>query len=450
MSQNNPIQERVDQLLLKWTLAINTPNVKIVRILAEEDEEEMLNAYYEYMLAIDTNQKDFVLVLSAPFNSPEEYGKLLLEEIEEEISHWNEAEIPEEIKFETITWKPDYTLGSTTNHAQLFINNMNNFANYLEPEKKIKISIVLNIELISEKDAHKWFTQALENEMEKHLVLGINDTTKYPIYNELAKNYPEEVYTIIPEFNMDEAMEQMAALGDPSSDDTPFRVNLIKLMNGVKKRDPKKVERSAKACLDIATKALKKDINWLGQIVTIYTILYNDQVGYKKYDDAIYFADKSVEAALLSKDVMDPEMSYRLIGQTHLGRGTLYNLKKKKVQAKKDYLIAADAYSHCKDYLMQCESLRLSGWMSDKLYETEEATEYYLKAYQLKEKVSEDIIKASTFPLIIKKLMTSNERKKHLTDEQMDEDLIPIFGKEWREKIEKFGTLDKKTKTIHQ
>jgi len=450
MSQNNPIQERVDQLLLKWTLAINTPNVKIVRILAEEDEEEMLSAYYEYMLAIDTNQKDFVLVLSSPFSSPEEYGKLLLEELEEEISHWNEAKIPEGLKFETITWKPDYTLGSPINHAQLFIKNMNAFANYMDSEKKIKISIVLRIELVSEKDANQWFSQLLENNLEQHLIIGIDDTTQFPIFNDLAKNYPEEVYTIFPEFNMDEAIEQMAALGDPTSEDNSYRANLIKLMNGVKARNEKKVQNAAKACLDIAMKALKKDINWLGQIVTVYTILYNDQVGYKNYDEAIYFADKAVEAALLSKDVMDPEMSYRLIGQTHLGRGTLHNLKKNRDEAYTNYKTAADAYSQCNDFLMQCESLRLSGWMADKLYEKELATQHYLEAYHLKKKIPEDVIKTSAFPLIIKQLMNSSERQKHLTDTQMNDDLIPIFGEEWRESIEKFGTLDKKNKTIHQ
>lgn len=136
MSQNNPIQERVDQMLLKWTLAINTPKVKIVRILAAEDEEDMLGAYYQYMLAIDSNQQDFVMILTSPFTSAEAYGKALLEELEEEINNWNTAEIPDTIKFKTITWKADYSLGNPENPAQLLIKNLNSFANYLQPEKK--------------------------------------------------------------------------------------------------------------------------------------------------------------------------------------------------------------------------------------------------------------------------------------------------------------------------
>jgi len=446
MSQNNPIQDRVDQMLLKWTLAINTPNVKIVRILAENDDKQMLEAYYQYMLAIDTNQQDFVLILSAPFSTQKEYAVALLQELEEEINNWNNAKIPESIKFQTITWKADYSLENVDNPAHLLIENLNSFANYLQPEKKIKVSIVLNINEISKKDAINWFTNVLNTNMEPHLIFAINDTTQYPIYNDLAKAYPKAVYTIVPEFNMDAAVEQMSALGDPTATETPYRANLAKLINGVKARDQKKVQYAAKACLDIAVKALKKDANWLMQIVTVYTILYNDQLGYKNYDDAIYFAAKAVETAVKSKGLIKPEMAYRLVGQTHLGRGALYQLKKQKNNALNDYEEAAKAYAIAKDYLMQCESLRLAGYMANKMSLKNEATQYYLQAYNLKEALGTDLVKSSTYPLIVLQLLKDYNRNSFLSDAQMDTDMKPIFGEQWKEHIEKSGKLTKKIK----
>lgn len=444
MKPNNPIQDRMNQLLLKWTLAINSPKVKIVRFLHRENEQEMIDTYFEYMLALDTDQEDFVMVLESPFSSLQEYGKDLLEEIEEEIKQWNEAEIPESIPFETITWKADYSLGSGTDSTKLLIKNLNTLACYLVPKKDIKVSIVLKNFNAGRKPAYQWFTSLLEHELQPHLVFGLGDAEKMALLDRLAKDYPQEVYTIVPELNMDAAIEQMAAMGDPTAPETPYRKNLVKLMNAVEKRDAKKVQQAAKACLDIATKNLAKDPNWLAQIVTVYTILYTDQVGHKKYDDAIYFAGKSVEASLHTRKLLDPALSYRLIGQTHIGRGTLYNLKKKREKALEDYKVAAEHYGTCKDFVMQSESLRLCGTMCDKMYHNKEAIQYYLQGYQLQDKLTPEIIRGSTFPLIIRKLMESTERRKYLTDAQMEEDCRPIFGDNWKEIIEKFGKRNAK------
>ncbi len=439
MKENNPIQDRMNQLLLKWTLAINTPNSKVIRLLHSADEEEMIDTYFEYMLALDTNQEDFVMVLDSPISTLEEYGRELLEEIEDEIKQWNEAKIHESIPFESITWEADYSLGSETDCTRLLVQNLNALARYLVPKKDIKVSIVLKSFYADSKTAYKWFASLLEQELEPHLIFGIADAEKTPMLDKLAKDHPKQVYTIIPDLQMDAAIEQLAAMGDPTAPETPYRKNLVRLMNGVKKRDAKKVEKAATACLDIATKNLEKDPNWLAQIVTIYTILYTDQVGYKQYDEAIYFAGKSVEAALLSEKLLDPAISHRLIGQTHVGRGTLYNLKKRREDALEDYKVAVEYYGMCNDHIMKSESLRLCGTVCNKMSHNWEALQYYLNAYHLKDKLTPEIIRGSTFPLIIRKLLDSIERRKYLSDAQMDQDWRPIFGDGWIEIVEKFG-----------
>lgn len=444
MKPNNPIQDRMNQLLLKWTLAINTPDTKIVRLLYRDDEQDMIDTYFEYMLALDTDQEDFVMVLESPFSNLQDYGRALLEEIEEEIKQWNDAEIPESIPFETITWKADYSLGSETDPTKLLVQNLNTLAEYLVPKKEIKVSLILKSFYADRKTAYQWFALLLEHEWEPNLIFGLADSENTAVLDKLAKDYPKEVYTIVPDLNMEAAIEQLAAMGDPTAPETPYRQNLVKLMNAVEKRDAKKVERAAKACLDIATKNLEKDPNWLAQIVTVYTILYTDQVGYKQYTDAIYFAGKAVESALLTEELLDPALSHRLIGQTHVGRGTLYNLKKKRENALEDYKVAADYYNLCKDYLMQSESLRLCGTVCNKMSQNKEAVQYYLQAYYLKDKLTPDIIRGSTFPLIIRKLLESTERRKHLSDNQMNEDCRPIFGDNWKDIIEGSGTRNGK------
>lgn len=51
---------------------------------------------------------------------------------------------------------------------------------------------------------------------------------------------------------------------------------------------------------------MKKDINWISQFVTVYTILYTDQISRKDYKTAMYFADKAVEAAEIGEEKLDP------------------------------------------------------------------------------------------------------------------------------------------------
>lgn len=448
MKKNNPIQERINQLLLKWTDAVNTPGVKIVRILSESDEQDMIETFFEFMLGIDTEQEDFVMIFNTQYSNLENYAKELLEEIEEEIDNWNNAEVPEELNFETIEWKPDYTLRDNENPAKLFIDNMNSFANYLIPDKDIKVSLVLRMFYIDKRDAYQWLNYVLALKMETHLVLGIYDTEKFTIYDKISRKYPEKVKTIIPALNMDEAVEQLAAGVDPNSEESKYRLYLVKLMNAVKNRKEKEVQELAKSCLEFALKSVKNDPLWLAQIVTIYSILYNDQIGYKNYDDAIYFAGKAVEAGQMTKGVLDPSMAYRLVGQTHLGRGTLFNLKKKRAKALDDYKTAESAYAFCKDYLMQCESLRLCGWMAEKLSEREEALNYYLKAYKLKDNLTPEMLVGSTFPLIIKKLLNNNKREKYLPETQMDKELKPLFGENWFEVVENFGKIPNENPTL--
>ena len=87
-------------------------------------------------------------------------------------------------------------------------------------------------------------------------------------------------------------------------------------MNSVKKGNAAQTEEFAKKCLDIALENVKKDINWISQFVTVYTILYTDQISHKDYKTAMYFAEKAVEAAEIGEEKLDPSLACRLLGNT--------------------------------------------------------------------------------------------------------------------------------------
>lgn len=445
MLENNPVQSRMDVFLSKWTEAVNTPGVKLARIHASRDDSDMLEAFFAYILAVDTDQEDFVLVFNTPFSDPGRFASELLGELDEEIERWNTAEIPKSIPFEHIGWKGDHALAGTKNEARLFIENINSLANHMYPDKSVKVSVVLRMHYATRQQAHRWLSQALDLPFEPHVALVVSDFKDHALFDKLESHYPGEVLTLFPDFDMDGAMEEIANMGDPNKEETPYRQHLIHLMNAVKKRNTALVEKEAKACLTIASKAVKTNPSWLMQFVTVYTILYNNEIGNKDYNDAVYFADKAVESALLSEHVLEPGMAYRLIGQTHVGRGSIRAAQRKWEKANADYVRAEKAYATCADYIMQCESLRLCGWSSEKIGGGATARDYYIKAYMLIDKLTPDIVKGSTFPFVIKKIMYSNQREKVISDEQMDEQLIPIFGDDWRGVVSQYGKKPPKT-----
>ncbi len=440
--ENNPIQQRMDGLVRDWTNAINLPSVKIVRIAAADDEYATIEDFFEYMLAINTNQEDLVFLLKSQFEDVETYSEHLLKEVEELVKTWNETEKPSGIVFEKIEWVADYNLVEKENKASLFIKNMNALANYLIPEKDVIMSLVLRMYFVEAKEADQWLGDALKCGMEEHLRIGICDKQSEPVFDNVKSIYSKEVHNIVPNLDMDGAMEELAAMGDPTQAENVYRKHLTRLMNAVKKRNGKKVEEEAKKCLEIASKNLKEDNNWLLQIVMVYTILYNEQLGNKNYERGIYFAGKAIESAFFCLGRVPQEAAFRLVGQTHLGRGGLYLISGKMKEANADYKVAAEHFKSCKDHLMHCESLRLYAETAENMGEKEDALEGYLTAFQLIDVMDQDLVKGSTFPMIIKALYSFSGRKQFLSDKKMEEKIVPIFGENWLEMINKFGTKD--------
>ena len=123
-------------------------------------------------------------------------------------------------------------------------------------------------------------------------------------------------------------MEKVAqqALQESEAEDSSedeFRLALVQLVNSVKQRDADATQRLAKQCLDIALRKIEKEPAWIGQFVSIYALLMNDQLGYQQTDEALYFADKAIESAHLSIGTLEDSQAYRLLGNTLLSKASI-------------------------------------------------------------------------------------------------------------------------------
>lgn len=434
---SNSIQHIADNMLSMWEEAIRNP-VKMVRIVINPGDEIMIKAFYDYMLAIDSDEEDMVFVLECPFFNPATFSKELLEYVETQIILWNESKKPGNIVFEHIEWKPDYNIEDKENQAMLAVSNFNRLTEILVGDINVKCSFIFDVGEVSDNESCKeWFRQALSLPFHKQMIWGIADIKGFEYFNKFPTLFPHDFISIYPPIDIDGAMEQLAEQtanydrNDPAA--SKFRLALIKLMNSVKKGDSAQTDRYSKECLDMALVNVKNDINWLSQFVTVYTILYTDKIIRKDMDAALYFSGKAIESARLGIGKLDPSLAFRLLGNTLFGKGGILVRKSEWTEAAEVYQQAADAYKNCKDYLMQAEALRISGWCREKKHEDGCAADCYIEGFRLIEKLSSDLIRNSSYPLLLLSLLHNSKRMEILSDDEMEKILSKVLGSDWKD-----------------
>ena len=424
-------------MLSMWEEAIRNP-VKMVRIVINPGDEIMIKAFYDYMLAIDSDEEDMVFVLECPFFNPATFSKELLEYVETQIILWNESKKPGNIVFEHIEWKPDYNIEDKENQAMLAVSNFNRLTEILVGDINVKCSFIFDVGEVSDNESCKeWFRQALSLPFHKQMIWGIADIKGFEYFNKFPTLFPHDFISIYPPIDIDGAMEQLAEQAanydrnDPAA--SKFRLALIKLMNSVKKEDSAQTDRYSKECLDMALVNVKNDINWLSQFVTVYTILYTDKIIRKDMDAALYFSGKAIESARLGIGKLDPSLAFRLLGNTLFGKGGILVRKSEWTEAAEVYQQAADAYKNCKDYLMQAEALRISGWCWEKKHKDGCAADCYIEGFRLIEKLSSDLIRNSSYPLLLLSLLHNSKRMEILSDDEMEKILNKVLGSDWKD-----------------
>lgn len=434
---SNSIQHIADNMLSMWEEAIRNP-VKMVRIVINPGDEIMIKAFYDYMLAIDSDEEDMVFVLECPFFNPATFSKELLEYVDTQIILWNESKKPGNIVFEHIEWKPDYNIEDKENQAMLAVSNFNRLTEILVGDINVKCSFIFDVGEVSDNESCKeWFRQALSLPFHKQMIWGIADIKGFEYFNKFPTLFPHDFISIYPPIDIDGAMEQLAEQAanydrnDPAA--SKFRLALIKLMNSVKKGDSAQTDRYSKECLDMALVNVKNDINWLSQFVTVYTILYTDKIIRKDMDAALYFSGKAIESARLGIGKLDPSLAFRLLGNTLFGKGGILVRKSEWTEAAEVYQQAADAYKNCKDYLMQAEALRISGWCWEKKHEDGCAADCYIEGFRLIEKLSSDLIRNSSYPLLLLSLLHNSKRMEILSDDEMEKILSKVLGSDWKD-----------------
>jgi tetratricopeptide (TPR) repeat protein len=434
--ESNPIQQRMDLLVEKWEVVVAQPGVNMVRIHAEDNEKDMVAAFYTYLLGVDTPNRDIPVIFESIYHEDEQYSRSLLKELGDMLDIWNNANADAlAVKPQKVNWAVDYKLIKKDNAAALFIENLNRFAAYLALPKGVNLVAALRVSFVNTQAFTHWLGQALEAGMAPQVKIVFDDTVGRPFYNRFADKHAGQVITLHPKLDMDNAMQQVAAMGNPNDITVQYRQAFVRLTQAIEKRKEKEAEQHAAACIDIATSNIPKNNYWVGQILAVYAALANDQVGYRNFKKAIVYATQGVEAAKKTSELrMDEFVCCKFMGQALMLRASLYTADKQWEKSITDFTLAMEYYIQTNDVILAMEAGRMTGYCNRKFGNIDAACAAWVQALQLSRRIPVHMVKYTTFAGVLEELIGVNHEK-FMSREAVEEIAMHVYGNEWMKEV---------------
>lgn len=438
--ESNPIQQRAEEFELKYLEVSYSEEYKYLVFRTTQEDVEMIEAFYEYMLGMDNEIEDVVLLFQSILYQSDTYSKALVEELFTTTFLWNYADKPEGIEDNQVNWEMDLSLTTDKNVASLFVSHINAFCEAVEFEAYSNLVCVLDYQNTKAQPMLQWLEDLEKLDLHPKVRIVLSDTFEQPIFNDLVKFAPRATRILEHRFSLNRAMKEIAAIGDPKAPDTKYRYHLIQLYEAISKRHEKNITKHATLCLDIAEKNQAKDANWSVQKMFIYGALSAHAFGKKIYKEAVLYINQGIDVLKKVEGALPEEMLYRLLGQAYLFRGNLFLTLKKYRNAKEDFLSGEIYYKGCQDSILEIEALRLLAVAADKDGDRTVKYEALNKGVRLGENLTIPLVEASTYKLLIKDVLAS-KYSSYVSDKELDEIISPLLGEQWRAKTKNIKNI---------
>ena len=431
----NPIEQRIEQIVDEWDISKTDSQARIVRILSQRDEQDIVDTFFTYMIATDTDIMDIAFHFDAMYTNDEEYTKSLLEELKETITIWNtnqkEVGEDEQETSEKIDWEVDYNIGKEMGWAGVFTANFNKLAEALHLlEGNYTVAILKNTN--KSKNFIQWLFKCLDYGISEKVRFLVTDIVNRPVFDSLSKEGKQKVYTIFLNLNMPLAMQQITSMLPPDEPSVKYRKAFISMTKAIEEEKESEAEKYGEVCIAEAQNLLSKDPYWLTQLVVVYTILSNDKMRYKKDKEVLEYADKAVATAVIAESQLEKSVSQALLAQTLLYRGTIYYIKEKWENSYTDYLTAYELYLQSDNPILLIEAARMLANAGFHCNKTKEAMEALKVAVSLGKVLSKEAAFGSSYRIAVDTFMEKNYEK-YLSYDEIEAICEPLFGKQWRE-----------------
>lgn len=438
--ESNPIQQRIEELEMKYIELRYTQTYKYLILRTPQDEREMVEAFYDHMLGIENEVGDVVLVFQSPLYEKKTYSMALIEELFSLVFIWNFSEKPSAIADNYVDWEMDKSLESEKNVAALFVANLNAFCEAVELEEDTNIICVLNYQNRDGKLMLQWLKDLAQLELHPRINLLVSDTFEQPLFNELKDYAPKSTQILQHRFELDQAIKELAAMGDPEAPDTKFRYHMLQLFEAINKKREKDIEKHAAICLQVAEQNKTADANWYVQQMVIYSALSTFEFGKKQFKQAVNYINQGLDILQEIREVLPDDFVYRLLGQGLLFRGNLYLFLKQYEEAKDDFIKGETYFENCLDYLMQIEALRSIAETAKKIGDKKLRYEALNKGVRLGSNLNDTLAQSSSYVLLVKDVLDAKYNS-FVSDKELDTIIKPLLGEQWRTKYKSVKSI---------
>lgn len=438
--ESNPIQQRIEELEMKYVELRYTQTYKYLILRTPQDEREMVEAFYDHMLGIENEIEDVVLVFQSPLYEKKTYSMALIEELFSFVFLWNFSEKPSSIADNYVDWEMDRSLESEKNVAALFVANLNAFCEAVELEEHANIVCVLDYQNREGKLMLHWLKDLAQLELHPRVNLLLADTFEQPLFNALKDYAPKSTQILVHQFELDQAIKELAAMGDPEAPDTKFRYHMVQLFEAINKKREKDIEKHAAICLQVAEQNKTADANWYVQQMVIYSALSTFEFGKKQFKQAVNYINQGLDILQEIREVLPDDLVYRLLGQGLLFRGNLYLFLKQYEEAKDDFIKGETYFENCLDYLMQIEALRSIAETAKKIGDKKLRYEALNKGVRLGGNLNDTLAQSSSYALLVKDVLDAKYNS-FVSDKELDTIIKPLLGEQWRTKYKSVKSI---------
>jgi tetratricopeptide (TPR) repeat protein len=427
--QTNPIHQRVELISEKWEESKIEREAKVIRFRCQPDEEDMIDAFYTYMIGVDTPVLDIAFHFDSKCTDERQFSMDLLKELEEVINIWNNSEKDKRIEYVHINWKPDLALATNKNPAAVFVENFNRLAEELDLATELYAVAVFKGE--PNRCFLSWLEHAIVAGIISRVRFIVSDTISAPVYLVLAKKFQKDFLTVPIDLDMPKAMEQIAAMGDPKDPATIYRPVFMKMLNAMNAKKEEEAEKHATECVRIANANLSRDPYWITQIILVYIAIGNDKIRYKRRKETLAYANKAVETAIAGQEYFENKVASGLLAQSLMFRATVYFIQKQFNEAYSDYNLAFVLFKEQFNGPLAVEASRMAARSAFKAGYRLNAIKILSEGVKLGKRMDPDMARGSSFAGVLE-LLLPTAHEPYISYEEIEETGEQIYGEDWK------------------
>jgi tetratricopeptide (TPR) repeat protein len=430
-ASKDPIQERFDQLFNQWNAFAQDKSARLLRWVAQEDEERMLDVFFDMQCEEASDTPDLFLIFHSPFDDALSFAARLTAELAAQVGESRDQLTEDGIN---LTWAAPQLDGQHSEPREFCDACLSLRAQLGEIMEHM--AIVFRPDQVADTTHwHAWFNRLLGTTDAKSLRYVVVEREDAPLLSTLSEKFPGKVTTIIADLDMPHAAEQLARTGNPKDPGVQFRQRFIELSNLLASENQTEAEKKARQALAIADRQ-----GWLDQQCVIHSMLAAAHLQNSRVDKAIDCYGKARAAAKEAREAKHPAGA-KLVMQTYLGEAGALVTDGRFNEAAQAYRSSATAAAEADNGIILVECWRMASFCHEQTMQLDDAWQCAIDGVKESEKLPVDQREMTTLPFLGQGLLrlTSQDQFQRFRP-AVERKLAELLGKDWRDTVNFAGS----------